>query len=31
VRFERFGAAGHGIVADQPEQFFEVLRQFIAA
>ena len=31
VRFERFAGAGHGIVADQPERFFEVLRAFIAA
>jgi pimeloyl-ACP methyl ester carboxylesterase len=31
VRFERFAGAGHGIVADQPERFFEVLRTFIAA
>jgi pimeloyl-ACP methyl ester carboxylesterase len=31
VRFERFAGAGHGIVADQPERFFEVLRGFIAA
>jgi proline iminopeptidase len=30
VRFERFTGAGHGIVADQPERFFEVLREFIA-
>jgi pimeloyl-ACP methyl ester carboxylesterase len=31
VRFERFAGAGHGIVADQPDRFFEVLRAFIAA
>jgi pimeloyl-ACP methyl ester carboxylesterase len=31
VRFERFAGAGHGIVSDQPEQFFAVLRSFIAA
>jgi proline iminopeptidase len=31
VRFERFAGAGHGIVSDQPERFFEVLRSFIAA
>ncbi len=31
VRFERFAGAGHGIVADQPERFFEVLRAFIDA
>jgi proline iminopeptidase len=31
VRFERFAGAGHGIVADQPDRFFEVLRDFIAA
>jgi len=31
VRFERFADAGHGIVADQPERFFEVLREFITA
>jgi pimeloyl-ACP methyl ester carboxylesterase len=31
VRFERFASAGHGIVADQPDRFFEVLRAFIAA
>lgn len=31
VRFERFADAGHGIVADQPDRFFEVLRKFIAA
>ena len=31
VRFERFADAGHGIVTDQPEQFFEVIRAFIAA
>jgi pimeloyl-ACP methyl ester carboxylesterase len=31
VRFEKFAGAGHGIVADQPEGFFEVLRTFIAA
>ena len=30
VRFERFAGAGHGIVADQPKRFFEVLRGFIA-
>jgi hypothetical protein len=30
VRFERFADAGHGIVSDQPERFFEVLRSFIA-
>jgi len=31
VRFERFTGAGHGIVSDQPDRFFEVLRTFIAA
>jgi pimeloyl-ACP methyl ester carboxylesterase len=31
VRFERFPGAGHGIVADQPERFFNVLRAFIDA
>jgi proline iminopeptidase len=31
VRYERFAGAGHGIVADQPERFFAVLRAFIAA
>jgi pimeloyl-ACP methyl ester carboxylesterase len=31
VRFERFTDAGHGIVFDQPERFFEVLHRFIAA
>jgi pimeloyl-ACP methyl ester carboxylesterase len=31
VRFERFAGAGHGIVADQPERFLEVIRAFIAA
>ena len=31
VRFERFAGAGHGMVADQPERFFEVVRAFIAA
>ena len=31
VRFERFADAGHGIVADQPERFFQVLQAFIAA
>ena len=31
VHFERFAGAGHGIVSDQPERFFEVLRGFIAA
>jgi proline iminopeptidase len=31
VRFERFAGAGHGIVADQPKRFFEVLRGFVAA
>jgi len=31
VRFERFADAGHGIVADQPKRFFEVLRAFIGA
>jgi pimeloyl-ACP methyl ester carboxylesterase len=31
VRFERFAGAGHGIVADQPKRFFEVIRSFIAA
>ncbi len=31
VRFERFAGAGHGIVADQPDRFFEVLRAFLAA
>jgi proline iminopeptidase len=31
VRFERFADAGHGVVADQPDRFFEVLRKFIAA
>jgi pimeloyl-ACP methyl ester carboxylesterase len=31
VRFERFAGAGHGIVADQAERFFQVLRAFIAA
>jgi pimeloyl-ACP methyl ester carboxylesterase len=31
VRFERFANAGHGIVSDQPQRFFEALRSFIAA
>ena len=31
VRFERFPGAGHGIVADQPQRFFKVLRAFIDA
>ena len=31
VRFERFAGAGHGIAPDQPDRFFEVLRDFIAA
>jgi pimeloyl-ACP methyl ester carboxylesterase len=31
VRFERFAGAGHGIVADQPDRFYEVMRTFIAA
>jgi pimeloyl-ACP methyl ester carboxylesterase len=31
VRFERFPNAGHGISADAPERFFNVLREFIAA
>jgi pimeloyl-ACP methyl ester carboxylesterase len=31
VQYERFAGAGHGIVADQPERFFAVLRAFIAA
>jgi pimeloyl-ACP methyl ester carboxylesterase len=31
VQYERFAGAGHGIVADQPERFFGVLRAFIAA
>ena len=31
VQYERFACAGHGIVADQPERFFAVLRAFIAA
>jgi len=30
VQYERFAGAGHGIVADQPERFFAVLRAFIA-
>lgn len=29
VRFERFDDAGHGVVADQPESGFGVLRDFI--
>ena len=31
TRFERFPNAGHGIAADAPERFFQVLREFIAA
>ncbi len=31
VRFERFANAGHGIIADAPERYFAVLREFIAA
>jgi hypothetical protein len=31
VRFERFATAGHEIVADAPERYFAVLREFIAA
>jgi pimeloyl-ACP methyl ester carboxylesterase len=31
VRFERFAGAGHGIVADQPDRFYEVMRTFIAS
>jgi pimeloyl-ACP methyl ester carboxylesterase len=31
VRFERFPNAGHGVYRDQPEQFFRVLREFIAS
>ena len=31
VRFERFADCGHGIVNDQPEKLFQVLRNFIEA
>lgn len=31
VRFERFDDAGHGVVGDQPEKAFGVLRDFIQA
>jgi proline iminopeptidase len=31
VRFERFAAAGHGIVNDAPERFLAVVREFITA
>jgi proline iminopeptidase len=31
ARFERFPDAGHGIVADAPERFFRVMREFIAS
>lgn len=31
VRFERFADCGHGIVRDQPERHFQVLREFIQA
>jgi pimeloyl-ACP methyl ester carboxylesterase len=31
VRFERFTNAGHGVYRDQPEKFFEVLREFITS
>lgn len=29
VRFERFANTGHGIVADDPAEFFRILREFI--
>jgi proline iminopeptidase len=29
VRFERFADAGHGVVQDQPQRFFEVIRDFV--
>ncbi|MCW6508743.1 alpha/beta fold hydrolase [Lichenifustis flavocetrariae] len=31
VRYERFIGAGHGVGRDQPERYFTVLREFIAA
>lgn len=31
VRFERFPGAGHGIVADEPARFLQVMREFITA
>lgn len=31
VRFERFPGAGHGVHRDDPERFFRILREFIAA
>jgi proline iminopeptidase len=31
VRLERFRNAGHGVYRDQPEEFFKVLREFIAS
>jgi pimeloyl-ACP methyl ester carboxylesterase len=31
VRFERFPNAGHGIVADAPERFFAVIKDFVGA
>jgi proline iminopeptidase len=30
VRLERFADAGHGVYRDRPEEFFRVLRNFIA-
>lgn len=31
VRFERFADCGHGVYRDDPERFFAVLREFLAA
>jgi len=31
VRFERFADAGHGVFRDQPDKFFNVLREFISS
>jgi proline iminopeptidase len=31
VRFERFAGCGHGVVPDDPERAFHVMREFILA
>jgi proline iminopeptidase len=31
VRFERFAQCGHGIVADAPEQYIALIREFVAS
>jgi proline iminopeptidase len=31
VRFERFADCGHGVFRDDPQRFFAVLREFLAA